>query len=329
MKMSVLTLTRPTLSSPLADIDDMYDKTVVPTDENAHTVDVNDVLTAEDPTEDAFDTLLNAKVMVSEGREQLLGTVTKRARGPDGLPIGTRHENSTRDSSLHEIRLPDGSSRELTHNLIAENLFSQCDSEGRQFQIIKEISDHQSDGTAMAKGDEWLETTSGRKRNITTRGWSFLVEWNDGSSDWIALKDLKVSCPVELAEYAAANKIDDEPALAWWCSHVLQKLNRIISKVKSRYWKTTHKFGVRMPKSVLEAFKLDEENGNDLWRKSIEKEMGKARVAFERVEGYSPDDCRQNKALVGYQEIREGIGFLMLKWTENSPARPGLWSAVI
>jgi hypothetical protein len=127
------------------DMDDMYDDTVVPTDQNAHTVDVDDVLPAEDPTEDAFDTLLNAEVMVSEGGEQLLGTVTKRARGPDGLPIGTRHENSARDSRLYEIRLPDGSSRELTHNLIAENLFSQCDSEGRQFQIIKEISDHRSD----------------------------------------------------------------------------------------------------------------------------------------------------------------------------------------
>jgi hypothetical protein len=135
-----------------------------------------------------------------------------------------------------------------------------------------------------------------------TRGWSFLVEWKDGSPDWIALKDLKTSCPVKLAKYAAANKIDDQPALAWWCSHVLRKRNRIIVKVISRSWKTTHKFGVRMPKSVMEAFKLDEQNGNDLWRKSSEKEMGIAHVAFERAKGSTPDDCRQNKALVGYQE---------------------------
>jgi hypothetical protein len=136
--------------------------------------------------------------------------VTKRAKGPDGLPIGTRSEQAARDTRLYEVRLPDGSSRELTHNLIAENLFSQCDTEGRQYQIIKEISDHRSNATAMAKGDEWIESASGRQRKITTRGWSFLVEWKDGSSDWIALKDLKASCPVKLAEYAAANKIDDQ-----------------------------------------------------------------------------------------------------------------------
>jgi hypothetical protein len=79
------------------------------------------------------------------------------------------------------------------------------------------------------------------------------------------LKDLKASFPVELAEYAVVNKIDDQPAIAWWCNQVLRHRNRIISKVKSRYWKTTHKFGVKMPKSVQEAFKLDAENENDLW----------------------------------------------------------------
>jgi hypothetical protein len=32
----------------------------------------------------------------------------------------------------------------------------------------------------------------------------------------IALKDLKESNPVKVAEYTVANKIDDEPAFAWW-----------------------------------------------------------------------------------------------------------------
>jgi hypothetical protein len=87
------------------------------------------------------------------------------------------------DTRMYEVRLPDGSSRELTYNVIAENLFSQCDTEGRQFQLVQEISDHRSDDTSMAKGDEWIETTSGRRRKVTTRGWSFHVEWKDGSSD--------------------------------------------------------------------------------------------------------------------------------------------------
>jgi hypothetical protein len=136
------------------DTDNMYDETVVPAPKNVHTIDVDDVRPDDDPTKDAYNTLLNAEVMVSVGDEQLLGTVTKRAKGPDGLPIGTRSEQPARDTHLYEVRLPDRSLRELTHNLIAENLFSQCDTEGGQYQIIKEISDHQSNATVMAKGDK-------------------------------------------------------------------------------------------------------------------------------------------------------------------------------
>ena len=32
--------------------------------------------------------------------------------------------------------------------------------------------------------------------------------------------------------------------------------------------------------------------------------MSKARVAFQKLEGYTPEDVRANKALVGYQEIK-------------------------
>ena len=71
---------------------------------------------------------------------------------------------------------------------------------------------------------------------MTTQGWELLVQWKDGSVSWEKLKDLKESNPVEVAEYAVANRIVEEPAFAWWVPHTLRKRNRIISKVKSQYW---------------------------------------------------------------------------------------------
>ena len=130
------------------------------------------------------------------------------------------------------------------------------------------------------------------------------MEWKYGSADWIALKDLKAPYPVQVAKYAVANNIEDKPALAWWSKDVLRKRSRIISKIKLRYWKTTHKFGNWLPKTAAGAFELDRLNRNDFWRKSIELEMGKSKIAFQNVDGFTPDGCRQNKALVGYQEIK-------------------------
>ena len=87
------------------------------------------------------------------------------------------------------------------------------------------------------------------------------------------LKDVKDSNPVQLAEYAVQLRIAEEPAFAWWVPYVLKKRNRIIAKVKSKYWLRTHKFGIRIPKSVEEAKKFDEINGNTLWWDAICKEM--------------------------------------------------------
>ncbi len=72
-----------------------------------------------------------------------------------------------------------------------------------------------------------------------------------------------------MAEYAVNNRIADEPAFSWWVRQVLRKRDRVIAKVKSRYWRTTHKYGVRIPKSVEEALRFDKMNGDNHWEKAI------------------------------------------------------------
>ena len=54
----------------------------------------------------------------------------------------------------------------------------------------------------------------------------------EGLSKWVALKDLTESNPVELAEYAVANKIGHGLDFEWWVSFVLWKRNRVISKLQ-------------------------------------------------------------------------------------------------
>ncbi len=82
----------------------------------------------------------------------------------------------------------------------------------------------------------------------TTKGWKLCVEWKDKSTSWETLANLKESYPVDVAEYAVTSGIDKEPAFGWWVPHVLKKRQRIISAVNRRYLKTTHKFGIRIPK---------------------------------------------------------------------------------
>ena len=99
------------------------------------------------------------------------------------------------------------------------------------------FSNNQSKDDRVKKGDvdEYDVSYNGNKLfKRTTKGWELCILWKDGSTSWESLKDIKDSNPVELAEYAVAHEIHNEPAFRWWVHHTLRKRDRIIKKVKAR-----------------------------------------------------------------------------------------------
>lgn len=87
---------------------------------------------------------------------------------------------------------------------------------------------------------------------------------------------------------------------------MMHKQNHMINKVKKKYWPTTHKFGIRIPKTLAEALQLDAENGNHLWEEAIKKEMSRANVFYVSVAGCMPEQVRANQVdkLCRHQEIK-------------------------
>eukprot|EP00957_Ditylum_brightwellii_P117254 8942226-Ditylum_brightwellii.AAC.2 len=129
-------------------------------------------------------------------------------------------------------------------------------------------------------------TQDGQKHpKINTKGWFLKVEWKDDTLSWVLLSKVKIANPVEVAEYAVAAKIDDDPAFKWWIYHALRERKYIISKVRSRYWRTTHKFSSRLPHSMKEAYEIDKQNGNEYWCRAIERKMLQVRITFETWKG--------------------------------------------
>ncbi len=45
----------------------------------------------------------------------------------------------------------------------------------------------------------------------------------------------------------------------------------MINKDKKKYWRTTHKYGIRVPKIVKEALHFDKKNGNSYWADAIKR----------------------------------------------------------
>jgi hypothetical protein len=166
-------------------------------------------------TPDAYDdTYLNMELALPRnGAEVQFGRVVKRLRDKDGLPIGTAHDNPILDTRMYEVEFQDGHRASLAANAIAENLFAQIDDEGNRHVLFEEVVDHRTNGKQVLQQDAFIMNRSGtRRRRETTIGWELLVRWKDGSTTWVALKDLKESYPVQLAEYAVNSRIAEEPA---------------------------------------------------------------------------------------------------------------------
>ena len=65
---------------------------------------------------------------------------------------------------------------------------------------------------------------------------------------------------------------------------MIKKHNKIISAVASRVRIKNMKYGMKIPTSITEAYDIDKENGNILWREAIKREMENVSVAFEVLE---------------------------------------------
>ena len=271
------------------------------------TPELDDKVDQNDPVHatDTYDKLVGAEVCIPDSKGmKMMAKVVKRIKDNNGTPVGTSHENIFNNHSLYEVKYPDGETAELEYNVIAENMMSQIDSEGHHYQVISEISDHAFDNSAIKKCNGFIRGKNGNLHpKITTRGCKLEVEMKDGSVTWIPLKDLKLSNPVELAEYAVANEIADEPVFKWWVHETLKKRDRIISKIKAKYWRTTHKFGIEVPKTVDEAYAIDHKTNTQFWTNAIAKEMKNVRIAFEKLQGITEQQMRTGKIRPGFNHV--------------------------
>jgi hypothetical protein len=92
---------------------------------------------------------------------------------------------------------------------------------------------------------------------------------------------MKESYPVQTAEFATARGIAEEPDFVWWVRYTLRKRDVIVSAVKARTRRSSHKYGVEIPRSMKHAYEIDAKNGNNHWANSMVREMTNVGVAFE------------------------------------------------
>lgn len=94
------------------------------------------VVETDDGDKDMCDGCVGAEVNLEIGDQVVQGKVTKRTRDTDGDPIGTCHEIPSFDTQSYEVELDDGAVAQHAADIVAENLFSQIISEGKQHLFV-------------------------------------------------------------------------------------------------------------------------------------------------------------------------------------------------
>ncbi len=144
--------------------------------------------------------MINAEVLLSHDDGKALARVVKCVVGSDSELLGEYSENLLLNSLIYECEIDDGTVKEYAANTIASNIFQESDADECSSLILYHLVDHKSSGEAVKMADKYFTTKSGTKRMLqTTQGWKFLVEWSNGSCQWINLKLLKEFNPVQVA----------------------------------------------------------------------------------------------------------------------------------
>ena len=127
------------------------------------------------------------------------------------------------DSRLYLVEFPDGEVTELTANTIATTMYANCDAEGNEYILLGSIIDWRKKDNAISLEEQEVTENGKKYLRRTTAGVELCCKWKDGTTSYQPLSLLKESHPVQLAEFAVAMGIDNDPAFNWWVKPVLKR----------------------------------------------------------------------------------------------------------
>jgi hypothetical protein len=85
------------------------------------------------------DLLVNAEIILPHGDWMEIAKVLGCKKDLQRLYIDRKHAIPSLDSRTFTVVFPDGEGKDISYNILAEHLFLQGDSEGRQYRLFKEM----------------------------------------------------------------------------------------------------------------------------------------------------------------------------------------------
>ncbi|CAJ1944853.1 unnamed protein product [Cylindrotheca closterium] len=219
---------------------------------------------SEEDDQVEFDKYVGVKIWKNENGINKFGVVCGRKIRADGLMVGSYHEKPVLDTSIYEIEWHDGETESYCANKVIEAMMMNVDDDSNSILHVKGFIDHRTDGTRVHADDGFFMVKNKKVPRRTTKGWYLCAQIHGDETEWIDLKTAKEAYPIQVAEYAVANKLVSQPAFSWWVPYTLKKRDRILKAVK---------FGFELPgsgpKDVRHAYEIDANTGSNHWGNAV------------------------------------------------------------
>ena len=225
--------------------------------------------TPEDDDEadpDSNDQYVGAEVVLPIGDTMMNAKVRGRKHQSNGALLDRAHSNPILDTRTYEVEFADGQTTELAANVIAENMFAQCDSEGNQYLLLAGIVDHRKDNSAVEKKDMYFKHGSNLQPRKTTKGVE-LVRQMERRQYFLG-----APCRFERVQPSGGRRLRSHArfrdrtcfCLVGSIHSQAQEQDRCRREQNARYHKRTRKFGIKILKTYEDCVRIDRENGNTL-----------------------------------------------------------------
>ena len=172
------------------------------------------------------------------------------------------------DDENYRVQLENGKSRIVEYNDIIQQLTASDDEDADRWEYEGIISHRW--GKDIRKGKIDLH-----------------VKWKGfDEPTWEPLEVIKKDDPMTVAKYALENKLTEKPIWRWTRKYVknpkrMERYTKILLSTRRKSRLIRFKFGLRVPRTVQEAYALDKIEGNNDWATAIDKEVKLLRDVYQ------------------------------------------------
>ena len=141
-------------------------------------------------------------MLLPKGNHMAQSQVVARSCDTNGNVMGRSHINPKLDTRMYQVEFTGGKVTELITNVIAESMYTHCDSEGNEYLLLDALVDYHKDNWAISLSDQQIIVWGRPVTSKTTVGWKICCNWKNGCSSWERLSKLKGSHLLQTAEFA-------------------------------------------------------------------------------------------------------------------------------